>query len=522
MRILLVSPDAIWAETLDAELRPRGLVFTWRRDAQAALEELRRQPARHFGFLLLSIFPLSGQSGLEAIFDAVAALNRIRGDSAGRIPALICSRSNDSRLDDLLPRGADPPVQVLHDDTPEAVAGAVLARRTPACATVEIEVGANEVRLRLLSEGVLVTETVHGWGGRTKVQRLDATYEAWTPWTQENGSRVLMRNWMQDCKENGTDLAEELALTDGAFQRSIADCVARIGGEIPVHYRFNLISDAASPNPRYPHVPFELVYDTLLQDFLRFSSPVARRLCFTPTRSVAAKELSRDGDATLQRFEGPILFVMADAHGTWVTKTVSFNGRETITLRPLRALEAELANLRAALVGGANRLLPPLRLEAGFDTVEALRQAVLAPDPRDRPRILHFAGHSARADDGEVYLMMPGPVPGRIRPLAIRDLAYWLQDAGVRLVILSSCESASPMALLRLARENIPAAIGFRWEVDDAEAAAFTGLLHGALARGTPLGRAFQFAVRETRTTNTESPTSSSAMLVVQDDEWAQ
>lgn len=519
MRILLVSPDAIWAETLDAELAPLGLIFTWHPNAHAALEELRNQPARHFDFLMFSVFPRPGQSDLDSIFDAVAGLSRLRGDRGGRIPALVCSRSNDPRLHELLHREETmPPVHVLHDDTPQAVSGLLLARRSPACAIVEIEVGANEVRLRVQAEGVTVTEIVRPWDGRTKVQRLDTKYETWTPWKQETGKRVLKGTWIEDCTEHGIDLAEELALTRPEFKSSIADCVARLGVAIPVHYRFNLICDAAAPHPRYPHVPFELVYDTLLKDFLRFSSPVARRLCFAPMLSEAA--VVGHGDPATQRFDGPILFVKADAHGSWSTDTVSFNGQRTITLRPLRALEAELANLQAAPPGGANRLLPPLVLEAGTDTLAALRQA-LAPDGADRPRILHFAGHSARADDGEVYLMMPGLRPGKIRPLAVRDLAHWLRDAGVRLVILSSCESASPMAMLRLAREKVPATIGFRWEVEDSEAASFTGLLHGALARGTPLARAFQLAVRDTRASYPESPTSSSAMLVVQDEQWA-
>ena len=105
-------------------------------------------------------------------------------------------------------------------------------------------------------------------------------------------------------------------------------------------------------------------------------------------------------------------------------------------------------------------------------------------------------------------------------PLPIRDFAGWARDAGVQLVLLSSCESSTPEAVFRLAQAGIPAAIGFRWEVDDEEAAYFTGQLHELLAAGQSLARAFHAALCAVRKEYQGTPTFASPMLVVQNDEW--
>ena len=127
---------------------------------------------------------------------------------------------------------------------------------------------------------------------------------------------------------------------------------------------------------------------------------------------------------------------------------------------------------------------------------------------------------AARPDDGTVYLILPGHEPGQLVPLAIRDFAAWARDAGVQLVLLSSCQSSTPDAVFRLTQVGIPAAIGFRWEVQDDEAAYFMGQLHGMLARADPLAHAFHAAVCAVRREYPATPTFASPMLIVQNDEW--
>jgi hypothetical protein len=134
-------------------------------------------------------------------------------------------------------------------------------------------------------------------------------------------------------------------------------------------------------------------------------------------------------------------------------------------------------------------------------------------------QIIHYAGHSTNADDGTTYLILPGNVEGQLTPLRMSDFATWARTAGVQLVILSSCESSAPEAVFRLSQVGIPAVIGFRWEINDKEAAFFTGRVHDALARGVPLARAFHFGVSAVAK-NEGSPTFASPMLVVQDEEW--
>ena len=124
------------------------------------------------------------------------------------------------------------------------------------------------------------------------------------------------------------------------------------------------------------------------------------------------------------------------------------------------------------------------------------------------------------ADNGEVFLLLPG-AEGPVA-LRVQDFAHAAQEGGARLVVLSSCEGTSPDAVFRLAQAGVPAAIGFRWEVDDKEAAEFTLHLHQALARGEAVGRAFHRAVSRLKAIHVDSPTFASPVLMVQDEDWAE
>ena len=109
---------------------------------------------------------------------------------------------------------------------------------------------------------------------------------------------------------------------------------------------------------------------------------------------------------------------------------------------------------------------------------------------------------------------------GQVRPLLISEFAVWARGAKVQLVLLSSCESSRPDSVFRLAQVGIPAAVGFRWEVEEKEAAHFSIELHSELAKKVPLARAFHSSVTAVKRNFPGSPTFASPMLVVQNDEW--
>jgi CHAT domain-containing protein len=166
-----------------------------------------------------------------------------------------------------------------------------------------------------------------------------------------------------------------------------------------------------------------------------------------------------------------------------------FDHNPTFTARELLFLSEEIKMLRKARKAAHLPEPVELRLSSRRNAAKDVLEKV-ADGPWD---IVHFAGHSVYADDGEVFLLLPGsrgPVP-----MLVSDFARAAYEGDVRLVILSSCESSSPNAVFRLAQAGIPAAIGFHWEVDDKEAAEFTAELHRALANDEPVGRAFYKAV---------------------------
>jgi hypothetical protein len=97
--------------------------------------------------------------------------------------------------------------------------------------------------------------------------------------------------------------------------------------------------------------------------------------------------------------------------------------------------------------------------------------------------IVHFAGHalfpSNPKDDDRGYLVFSGfPRPEAV-PIA--KVATWLANAGVQLVYLSCCRSSAASAALEFARNNIPMAIGFHWDLNDEKAPVFAEQFYDAV-----------------------------------------
>jgi CHAT domain-containing protein len=209
------------------------------------------------------------------------------------------------------------------------------------------------------------------------------------------------------------------------------------------------------------------------------------------------------------------LFIRSQAHGSLVMEGRRFAGEAAFNAGHLSFIGEEIKQLKKARK--AAQLAEPvvLTLSNRSAVVDDVLEK-LAKGPWD---IVHFAGHSVCADNGDVFLLLPGsrgPVPMRVQ-----DFAQAAKKGEVRLIILSSCESSSPDGIFRLAQAGVPAAIGFRWEVDDKEAAEFTAALHRALADDEPIGRAFHIAVQRLKAKHIDSPTFASPVLMVQDETWA-
>jgi hypothetical protein len=89
--------------------------------------------------------------------------------------------------------------------------------------------------------------------------------------------------------------------------------------------------------------------------------------------------------------------------------------------------------------------------------------------------IVHFAGHALFEEgpepDARGYLVFSGFPDAEAVPIA--RVATWLASAKVQLVYLSCCRSSAASAALEFARNNVPMAIGFHWDLDDSKAPVF-------------------------------------------------
>jgi len=150
------------------------------------------------------------------------------------------------------------------------------------------------------------------------------------------------------------------------------------------------------------------------------------------------------------------------------------------------------------------------------------RQAIVDALDEGPYNVIHFAGHSVRSDvGGEVFLALPGLLPGILQPYSVDDFARRAADADARLVILSSCENCSCRTLLRMAAFGVPAVAGFRWPVDDEDAAVFAPALHHELFKNQrPIIRAFYAALMTLKESAPGRITRFSPILMLQNSKW--
>lgn len=121
-----------------------------------------------------------------------------------------------------------------------------------------------------------------------------------------------------------------------------------------------------------------------------------------------------------------------------------------------------------------------------------LRAALIA-NRRDKAfDILHFSGHATQ----EKGLHLRGA--GRQQAfLPVETLKEFLQDSGIRLVVLNACSSE---AIARSLIDVVPAVIGTTRKVRDVVARQFTRLFYAALKENATVVEALDAALKEQKT----------------------
>ncbi len=171
--------------------------------------------------------------------------------------------------------------------------------------------------------------------------------------------------------------------------------------------------------------------------------------------------------------------------------------------REIRALKQALAKSQRALVA---QRVPPTRY--------ALREALA-----DGPAIVHISCHGALttvADGVDVVLAFEDDC-GKFQVLSGRDLIRYAPRGGLRLVVLSACQSA-PLARA-FVRQGVPLALGMQHDFPD----PLSDDLVAAFYRYLSAGRQPSEALRQARIRLADEHPAAAGMLVCYtcDDGWA-
>ena len=517
-RLLVVSPDAKWIEYLRIGLEALGIEVVGApgaRSAEQSVATLGSDPQHPFAGVLISALAAPGQNQSDAFLEAADVLDALR-KAGGSILVLLWSPYPSERLASIASRS--PCTVMLTNDAPAALKAGLTGASpetgiAPRAAKVELQIGATNIRTEVALDGKPVgVPSSRDWAGRYKLKQLEEQFAKWAPLQHDGSTSRYTDNWLDVLRAAGEDISYETDYSGKAVSDAIDLCLGQVRTLDLIHFRFNLLSPGPdAPNP-FVHVPFEMLYDTNKANFVRSLAPVARRVCLS-SESRTAVALPNTKPLT-----GHVLFVKSDAHGGY-----EFSGPDGARMfGHLRALKTEFDAVAKSRADAGRAPPEELALTVGGNAMTQLQERLEAAPCDKTPalQIIHYAGHSIRADDDTTYLILPGAVSGEVLPLRMSEFAAWGRKAGVQLVMLSSCESSGPEAVFRLSQAGIPAVIGFRWEVNDTEAAFFTGQVHNKLAQRVSLARAFHVAVSAVRDQHPLSPTFVSPMLVVQDDEW--
>jgi hypothetical protein len=507
--VLLLGNDISWLEALQIDLKVEG----WHAEPVHKLEQaLSALNAAIEPMAAVVIAAFGNRDAADAAIRASEALRTV----SPRLPLLFDISVPDYALTAHTLRSA--PAQIVSSERPGSIVCALQAlhlRRTdsgteppPRFAVFEVrcDVAAVTFAATLDFDRDSVGPFPVPWIDDQRLSRMNEKFKSFRLYEPhpQNGRRVRSK-WSDELKEAGSEISRALGLDNGAQAAVLAAYVGKLGKLEHVHFRFSL------PRDRMEHIPFELVWDGNREQHLRELAPVARRVLLNENQRINVPP----APAAEANVTGRVLFIRSPAHGSLAMEGRQFTGETTFNAKRLQYLGKEFSQLKRVRL--AAQLAEPVQLQLSSNgaTLDKVLEH-LAAGPWD---IVHFAGHSVCADDGNVFLLLPGsrgPIPMRVQ-----DFAQAARNGNTRLVVLSCCESSSPDAIFRLAQAGVPAAIGFRWEVDDKEAAEFTAALHQALAHDEPVGRAFHLAVQRLKAKHVDSPTFASPILMVQDETWA-
>lgn len=494
-RILLVLPERLRRQGLEALLRdavasvlagsdvtpPKFAAAVSRRDADELLEV-----ASPFDLIVAHLdIPADGRSCPDETADRGLEFLKAVEAKGTSVPSILLVDSINGRLlskaRDLLRCEVVETGVSLDEDLGKAIEK-VLDKQAPGggaqkpicTATVEITIDRD-----------LMTYTVRCIGsqqyyypGRRNVE--SSRFEKLARETKRIERIHTYPDWVEALRDVGGDLTELLIKSDGEFSMhlGIARGLARgIAGAENLRIRFSIDRDV------HPIALEALVKPEARDQFWMLEVPVSRKLKMPAWRL----PLFQDEETR----KGPLncLIIESDVGG-YVP--------ELKNLSELKHVTAECAWLEHFLkeTKGSNR-------RTQFQRVERIsRASINGTSFKERVRellsdgtewhVVHYGGHSYYDERRQTgYVFFPGG--SGIEPLDLTDFAAWLKTARASFVFLSSCQSSHDVFAFELARKEVPAILGFHWEIDDCAAKEHTQTFYSELLSGEPsLELAFQ------------------------------
>jgi hypothetical protein len=525
--LLVVSSDSAWLQAMrfledptyyDSPADAEGLPphVTACPDDATALAELDKDASDPITAAIIFGFHTSPTTSSEMATRGLGARELAIDLHAKRrsLPVLLAARA---RLDVLERFAASTEnVEVIQEESIQSIRAAIVRMRKTKVrkqpwAEVDIHIGVESVRLRVvLANGQVLADSRVSSDIHPFLEDEQDEFQPWELYKYDVPGGRPNDGWPSRLRSVGERLHQ--CLVSDPQRRAIEKCLNLVRKMDDIHFRF------VTDNIAFPDVPFEVIRDSNRAKYVRDMSPMARRILLSPSESTfgANGTGAASGFSASTGLTGPLLVIQSNTgRGTLRVGRHTFLGAEARSFTRLPDLESELTLIDTART--QMNCSPPQKclLETGDDSANKI-EAAIGNGPWD---IVHFCGHSVRADDKEVFIVLPGRKALELTSMSMSRFAQILRQGRVRLLVLSSCEGASSYGVFRVAQEGVPAIVGFRWEVKTSEATQFAEHLHKRLAGGAPLGRAYLDALRKL---TADSPAFLSAMLVVQQDHWAE
>jgi CheY-like chemotaxis protein len=334
-----------------------------------------------------------------------------------------------------------------------------------------------------------------------------------TDWIEQSREvHVANHTFKGDLRRLSDALGEELferSSTNLKFFRDLNRWVGKVGMQ-NIRVRFSL-QDALFP------IAVEALKPRTDEDYWMLETAVYRTQPHLDIREPELRGLFQDERTK----EHPINVLIIQANVTH--KVIVKSENLSLTLDRLDRLEEEVTAVTELLtklkgkqqsIIGEVRVIDEDAVPAG-NSFKKLVEEVLKEGPW---HIVHYAGHAYYDFEHKIgYLFFPDG-DGGLKPIRIDEFAWLLRKADTRFVFLSSCEGAQQDFVYHLAKERIPAIMGFLWNVGDARAGeyakAFYQHLFGEKERA--LEYACLEAKKEMHHLHVDEPIWASPVLVMQ------